>query len=307
MTHTRRTRRVQRFPRTLVQGSLALAFGLLMAARPTMAQLPDLSTVAPDLQTPPVTDGAPAPGKRVRGVLPTWAGTEVHHALYLPTDWAPQRRFPVIVEYAGNGPYSNAYGDTSTGKVEGSNLGYGITAGKGFLWLCLPYVDSLNKRNQTQWWGDVEATVEYCKEAVRWVCEEWGGNPAAVILCGFSRGAIACSYIGLHDDEIARLWRGMIAYSHFDGVRTWPYPDSDRISALKRLQRLGTRPCFVCQEGGTAGTQAFLKDAGLQAQFTFSTVPFRNHNDSWALRDCSARREVRRWLEEVLAEATPAP
>ncbi len=34
------------------------------------------------------------------------------------------------------------------------------------------------------------------------------GIPPAVVLCGFSRGAVAVSYVSLHDDEIAKLWAG---------------------------------------------------------------------------------------------------
>ena len=49
-------------------------------------------------------------------------------------------RFPLLVEYAGNGDYANAYGDTCSGRVEDCNLGYGLSAGAGFLWLCLPTV-----------------------------------------------------------------------------------------------------------------------------------------------------------------------
>jgi hypothetical protein len=45
----------------------------------------------------------------------------------------------VIVEYAGNGNYSNASGDVSRGVPEGSNLGYGISGGKGFVSVCAPY------------------------------------------------------------------------------------------------------------------------------------------------------------------------
>ena len=55
---------------------------------------------------------------------------------------------------------------------------------------------------------------------MRRVCEQYGGDRAAVILTGFSRGAIACNYLGLHNEEIAGLWRAFIPYSHYDGVIT---------------------------------------------------------------------------------------
>ena len=94
-----------------------------------------------DLAVPGVVRDVPAPGRRARVTAPEYVGTEVHHLLYLPIDWAPGRTYPVIVEYAGNGPFRSRYGDVSTGEVAGSNLGYGISAGRGFIWLCLPFVN----------------------------------------------------------------------------------------------------------------------------------------------------------------------
>ena len=49
--------------------------------------LPDIKTVPADLKTPLVENGKPAPGKRVKMVAPDYRGTDVYHALYLPTDW----------------------------------------------------------------------------------------------------------------------------------------------------------------------------------------------------------------------------
>jgi hypothetical protein len=270
-----------------------------MMASDCLAQLPDLSTVPPDLVVPAMQEGTPGSGLRVRQTASGWEGTQVHHALYLPRDWEPGRRYPVIVEYAGNGGFRNAYGDVCTGRVEDCHMGYGLSAGVGFIWVAMPFVDSAAGANALTWWGDVEASVRYCKQAVREVCEAWGGDPARVILCGFSRGSIACNYIGLHDDDIARLWRGFLCCSHYDGVRTWPYPDSDAASALARLKRLGDRPQFICQEGSTGATETYLKGAGVTGAFTFCTVPFRNHSDEWTLRDCTARQAARRWLAQV--------
>jgi hypothetical protein len=272
-----------------------------------LAELPDLSTVPPDLTVPPMQDGPPGPGLRVRQTAAGWEGTQVYHALYLPRDWQPGRRYPVIVEYAGNGGFRNAYGDVCTGRVEDCHMGYGLTAGVGFVWVCMPFVDSAAGINALVWWGDVEASVRYCKQVVQEVCARWGGDPSRVILCGFSRGSIACNYIGLHDDDIARLWRGFLCCSHYDGVRTWPYAASDPAAALERLRRLGDRPQFICQEGSTAATEAYLKGTGVAGAFTFCTIPFRNHSDEWTLRDCSARRAARQWLTAIVNAAPSIP
>lgn len=105
--------------------------------------------------------------------------------------------------------------------MEDCNLGFGISGGKAVIWLCLPYISKDHKNNQRKWWGDVEATADYCKQAARKVCADYGGEPAHVFLAGFSRGAIACNFIGLHDHEIASLWRGFICHSHYHGVDQW--------------------------------------------------------------------------------------
>jgi hypothetical protein len=120
------------------------------------------------------------------------------------------------------------------------------------------------------------------------------------VLAGFSRGAIACNYLGLHDNETAKLWCAFFAYSHYDGVHKWPYPASDRESALTRLHRLGSRPQFICGEGAnTQQTENYLRPLVPQADLTFLGTGFRNHNDAWTLRPCEARNKAREWLKRV--------
>ena len=256
----------------------------------------------PDLIVPALWDGPPGAGKRLREQIAQYADSAVHHVLYLPKDWRPgaPRRFPLLVEYAGNGDYSDARGDVCTGVVEGAQLGYGISGGQGFIWLCLPFVDSKTRSNQTLWWGDIDATIAYARAAIRSTCAQYHGDPNAVVLTGFSRGAIGCSFLGLHDDAAADMWLAFVPYSHYDGVRPWPYPGSDKASAAGRVQRLRGRASFVCDEAGTAATEAFLASTGVKAPFTFVRAPFRNHNDGWTLRATPERAALRRWLAGVL-------
>ncbi len=261
----------------------------------------DLSSVAPDLTTPAMVEGDPAPGRRVKQTTAGWEATAVHHALYLPRDWKAGGRFPVIVEYAGNGGYKNAFGDVSHGTVEGSNLGYGISGGEGLIWVCMPFVKKTE--NAATWWGDVEETKRYCRRTVAFVCEKYGGDPKKVVLAGFSRGAIACNYIGLHDDEIATLWRGFITFSHYDGQLThWGYPGCDRASALERLRRLKDRPQWISMEKSVDHLRTYVESTGVKAPFTFQAIRFRNHSDQWALRDIPERKAVRDWLQKTLAD-----
>lgn len=270
----------------------------LVVAQPER-QAVNLHEVKSDLVVPEVSDGKPAPGKRVRQVNPGYEAWEVYHILYLPPDWNSERRYPVIVEYPGNGGYTNIYGDVSSGRVEDCKLGYGITGGRGFIWVSLPFVDTKSRRHAIKWWGDPDATAAYCRETVARVCKDYAGDSGSVILTGFSRGAIACSYIGLRDDETAKLWRAMIPHSRYDGVRRWGYPGDDPESARQRLLRFEGKPQFITQENSVDDIRAFLKGAGIDGA-TLLPLPYPNHTDIWVLKDVPERKQLREWLTNIL-------
>lgn len=281
----------------------ACTLGILHAA-----PLPDISTVAADLTMPELVDTPPAAGKRVR--LELFKDTPPI-ILYLPNDWKPEKKFPVIIELAGNGNFKNNFGDTSSGLPEGSKLGYGLSGGKGFVWACVPFLNEAGNQTAMMWWGDApsyrpDSTVAFLKRAVPTICVRFSGDPQRVILCGFSRGAIAANAIGLHDDEIAALWRGFVCYSHYDGISTrWPFAGADAVTARQRLARLQGRPQLICCESTTAVTRKYLESTGIQGDFTFLETGFRNHNDAWALRPSTARDTARKWLANVIKEHTP--
>jgi len=264
----------------------------------------------PDLITPVMTNEAPAAGRRVRQVAPEYVGTDVYHALYLPVDWKPGGNYPVIIEYTGN-KFPPGRG---SGEVKDANLGYGLSGGRGFIWVVMPCVEKGRKMNAVTWWGDLQATVDYCKTNLPRICHQFGGDPDNVFICGFSRGAIGASYIGLADDEIASLWKGMFTHEHFDGQKKWPYPGSDRASALKRLARLKGREVLICGQHASKVRDDFLKDHLDLARFSFLDVPtsriFRipegkvihPHTDLWMHRESPYRRQARAWLRTVLNE-----
>lgn len=278
---------------------VVMAIGLSFYVASTVCADDQLKTR--DLVTPEMTADKPAAGRRVRQVAPEYNGTEVYHALYLPVDWKPGNKYPLIIEYTGNRFAESG----STGEVKDANLGYGLTGGKGFIWVSMPYIENGGKRNAVLWWGDKQATVDYCKTNLPRICEQFGGDPKSVFICGFSRGAIGASYIGLADDEIAAFWKGMITHDHFDGDRVWHYPESDRKSALLRLARLEGRPVLVCGEAND-----FLKDHLDLAKFTFLKPPVEEiftipegkvinpHTDLWMHRDSKYREQARQWLNQ---------
>ena len=63
---------------------------------------PDIHTVKPDLTVPKLETGKAASGRRVRETLPGYEKTEVYHITCLPIDGQAGKRYPVIVESAGN-------------------------------------------------------------------------------------------------------------------------------------------------------------------------------------------------------------
>lgn len=269
---------------------------VLLLALSTGLRGQNLNDVPADLVIPSVANDAPAPGKRVRAVTHGWEGTQVHHTLYLLTDWKLDVKLPVLVEYAGNGGYANKLGDTSDGTVDGCVMGYGLSAGQGFLWVCLPFIEK--GANAAKWWGDVAETKRYCMATVKDVCARFGGDEKRVVLMGFSRGAIACNYIGLHDDEMAKLWCGMVCHSHYEGEFKHPAPD--QAAWPERLKRLGSRAQWISQELGTGKTQQAIASAGVQGDFTFVTLPYANHSARWLLCDLPIRQQAREWLKRVI-------
>jgi hypothetical protein len=289
--------------------------------------LPAQRSIAQNLLSlPPIENTAPGPGKRVPVTPSEYQGTKVHHVIYLPTDWNPDwkakgQSWPVIVEYTGN--YFPQAG--STGRVEDAALGFGISGGR-FIWAVLPYISADHTHNEVTWWGDELATVDYAKTNVPRICEKFGGDPSAVFICGFSRGAIGVNYIGLHDDEIARLWCGFISHDHYDGVRewkgtTWGAPlDAYRKAALARLSRLQGRPVLVCSNGGTPGIAKYLEGLVPLQSFTFVNVQISSifpefpnqlaihpHTDRWLLKDSRDRRRVWDWVDQVLRTRSASP
>jgi hypothetical protein len=273
---------------------LATFFALTSSTGITqLSTLPNLNEFPTLFETPPTVAGNPAPGKRIKGTTSGWKDTNAYHTLYLPTDWTPDIQWPVIVEYPGNGGYSNALGDVSEGTVEGCMMGYGLSGGTGFIWISMPFVSAAGQ-NAVKWWGDIESTKRYCIRTVNAVCEQYNGDPSRVILAGFSRGAIACNYIGLHDDSIADLWCGMICHSHYEGEFKHPAPDESEWP--DRLKRLGKRPQFISHEMSVHPIQKVIQHAGFEGNLTFQALPFKNHSARWTLCDLPLRNQARQWL-----------
>jgi hypothetical protein len=269
---------------------------------PAQAEFPDLGSIAADISVPRAEETAAAAGRRTFVRLDDQK-PEIGYVVYLPANWEPNRKWPVFVELPGNGDYQDAIGDQCSGLPEDCVMGYGLTEGRDWIWVCLPLLNGDGSAIARQWWGDAPAhdpaaTLRFWRAALADVHRRFAGDPKAVVLAGFSRGAIACNALGLHDDDTAALWAAFLPCSHYDGVRPWPFPGSDREAAERRLRRLGPRPQFICGEGDqTEATRAYLASTSvLREQLTIVSTGFRNHSDRWTLRPCAARSKAREWL-----------
>jgi hypothetical protein len=272
-------------------------------------------TIKPFASVPLLEKGVPQPGKRVAVTEPEYMNTRVHHSLYLPVNYNELTKCPIIVEFTGN--YYPESG--STGEVEGANLGYSLTLGKDFIWVVLPFIATTHLANEKTWWGDIEVTCKYARSCISRIIKSYKGDSATVILCGFSRGAIAVSYVGLHDDETAKLWSAFFTSDHFDGERewsSWGTPLSKyRAEAKVRLQRINGRPFRICQDvglnNGTSEIESMLRKMGLSglSNITFRSIPMdhdfplipnswfiNRHTDLWPLFNSQSGTDAREWI-----------
>lgn len=238
------------------------------------------------------------------------AGFEPCYAIVtLPQEYQAGKRYPVLFEYTGN--YYPLSG--SSGELEDASLGYGITQGKHFIWVVLPFVSE--QGNERTWWGNREATIQFAIAAVTEICSRYDGDPDNLFLCGFSRGAIAVNYIGLADDEIAKLWKGLLSFDHYDGVREWGGWGSPlwkyRREARERLRRAEGKDVLIVQQPNTDDIQNYLGEAG--KNFTFLDLPIEKlfsipnktfphpHTDKWLLFDNEYSAFIRNWILEKAA------
>lgn len=226
---------------------------------------------------PEVINGKPSPGKRVSQKLPSYKNTQVAHVLYLPGDWLPGNLYPIIVEYTGNKFYHKYC--HSTGYTEQGHLAYGLSRGEGFICINMPFVSEDGQHEQTDGWGSPGKTADYCLETIRHVCENYGGDPSAVFITGFSRGDIACNFIALRNDKIADIWLAFLSNPDSkwpEGAKGW---NGSEIGWNERAQRIKGRSCFL--------QKPQLGPAHVDIQY---------------LEDSAATLACRQWLKEVLKE-----
>ena len=261
-------------------------------------ELPPWTPPPGRIELPAIADGPPAPGRRVRHRLAGDESSGLSCLLHLPDDWRPGGRYPVIVEYPGNVFYVK--GCYSTGLPEQCGIGYGMARGRGAIWVSLPFVDGRTGTIVENGWGDPDDTADYCVRVVEDACGRFGGDPTAMVLTGFSRGAIACGFIGLRNDRIAKLWKGFHLCQHFDGDG---WNGADMAGAIARAGRF--RGATVFHTDNDAQRVRPVTEA-MQAPTTFVQSGLGAHATAMFLDDRESTRRLRAWFAELVAEPAPA-
>ena len=289
----------------------------LLSARTIQKSNANIPYVTPEMQT-----GKPEPGKRVKVIPDGYAGTNVYHSLYLPEGQTADKKYPVIVEYTGN--YAPGLG--SSGQVKDASLGYATARALGAIWVVMPYLSADGRTSEITWWGSETLTIDYCAKQLREICMNYGGDPSAVFIIGFSRGAIAVNRIGLNDDRAADIWLAFHSHDHFDGQFRWSAPWANngdykayKADAVERAKRYNGRAALVCGEKMDSLAN-YLSSTQINTfgELTVLSVPvvqiippdelFVNpdngekitHTDKWMNYDSPMADEVVQWYKDVI-------
>jgi hypothetical protein len=286
-----RVRQVQ----VMLTGPLPKTASLEVRGLTAAGQAPQWAPPGDRLEVPDVEEAPPAPGRRVRYQLPGDEKTGIAAVLQLPADWAPGRKFPVIVEYPGNifftaGCYSNGLPDQCV-------IGYGITQGKGALCVGLPFVDRASGAIAENGWGNPDDTAAYAQRMVEEVCQKFGGDPKNVVITGFSRGAIACGYIGLRNEGIAALWKGIHACQHSDGDG---WNGATLEGAIERARRFKGKSVFHTDNSKEKFQP--VMDA-MQIQATHVKSGLGAHACAMFLDNRQSTQQLRAWFWDLVAVA----
>ena len=241
---------------------------------------------------PAVSDEDPAAGRRVRYRLNGDAAGGPYAVLHLPEDWRPGASLPLIVEYPGNIFF--VPGCYSTGLPDQCVIGAGITRGRGAICLALPFVDRATGVIAEGGWGVPDDTASYAVAMVEQVCREFGADRANIVLTGFSRGALACGFIGLRNDRIAALWKGFHACQHYDGDG---WNGATEAGALERARRFRGRAVF--QTDNSRAKFQTVMDA-MRVPVTWADSGLRAHATAMFLDDRPSTEQLRRWFRELV-------
>lgn len=247
------------------------------------------------LLVPDMTSEVPKAGKRVLYKLASARNSELYSVLYLPKNWTPNKKYPVIVEFPGNIYYTNSC--YSTGSPEQCVMGYGMSKGEDAIWVSMPFVDYKTQTIAESGWGNPDDTADYTIKVVNNIIQNYGGDRDNLVITGFSRGAIACGFIGLRNKEIAPLWKGIHACQHYDGDG---WGGSKLEDAVERLKNFQGKSFFQTDNSKELEPKNMLEKSGVK--FTFVNSGLKAHACDMFLDDRPSTVKLRNWFKDLVSE-----
>jgi hypothetical protein len=278
-------------PSTYLSPRITKPISITMRSLVACGQAPDWQRPPGRIDVPAIEDGPPSPGKRVRYRLAGDETSGIYCVLNLPEDWQPGKNYPVIVEYPGNiffGPQC-----FSSGLPDQCVIGYGMTKGRGAICLGLPFVNRATGTIAEDGWGNADDTAEHAMRMVSEVCDTFGGDRDNVVLTGFSRGAIACGYIGLRNARIATLWKGFHACQHYDGAN---WNGSTMPDAIARASRFKGKAIFHT-DNSKEKFQPLMDVMNTTVTWANSGLGF--HSTAMFLDDRASTQQLRQWFWQL--------
>jgi hypothetical protein len=276
---------------TYLRGKITKPLSVEVSALRAEGAAPEWKRPPGRFDVPAIENQAPAPGKRVRYRLAQDADNGIYSILNLPEDWSPGKSFPVIVEFPGNQFYAlQCY---STGQPDQCVMGYGMSKGRGAICVGMPFINRSSGKIVEDGWGNADDTADYALQMVEEVCAKFGGDRENVMLTGFSRGAIACGYIGLRNDRIAALWKGFHACQHYDGLQ-WNRANE---GFLERAARFRGKAVF--QTDNSQEKYQPVMDA-MKTTVTWARSGLNAHATAMFLDDRPSTCQLREWFWQLV-------
>ncbi len=181
-------------------------------------------------------------------------------------------------------------------------MGYGISSGTNAIWVSLPFVDRTAGTVAENGFGsnNGDDTIEYVQDVIDDICNKWGGDSNNLFLSGFSRGAIACGYIGLANDEISKLLKGFIFCQHYDGSR---WNQSNMAGAIERAPRfLGEAIFQVDNAKKKANYEQLMEHTDPSVEWTWVSSGLGYHSTAMFLDNRTMMVQQRQWFRDLSTE-----
>lgn len=243
---------------------------------------------------PPITEeGTPMAGKRVRIYLEHFP--KAYYVLFLPYNFNTIGKWPVIVESP-----PNLWG-SETGLPDDVFLGYGITQGMDYIWVCVPFINEEGEILKAYWGSNPLSTVNLWLEVLADLNKRFPVDNDKIILSGFSRGAVSTVYIGNYNDTIGSKWAAYFAHSHFDGCCQILLGNSK-----ERLNRIGGRKILISageiDYAKNCSYNAYKKLVSIGSRATYIEIPNADHTPHWALEESESTEKAQHWLNTLFSE-----